>query len=236
VLRGRHPKGHAVPAARALDHPRIPPLLAEFLFTVAWQCGRIPPAKAVTFRCFAYMHGVCPEPESEKRNMDGGAPRDAEAEFRSIYERNAIAVFRFALSLGADADEAEDITAEAFARALTSATPIRELTARAYVMTIARHYFLETRRRRRKETGLAASLADHGSPPDAGVEHSSELDALRARLARLSESERAVLLMRTEYEMPYDEIARTLGISVTAAKVKAHRARRALAALIPRAS
>jgi len=42
--------------------------------------------------------------------------------------------------------------------------------------------------------------------------------------------------MRTEYEMPYDEIARTLGISVTAAKVKAHRARRALAALIPRAS
>jgi RNA polymerase sigma-70 factor (ECF subfamily) len=162
--------------------------------------------------------------------------RDAAAEFRSIYERNALAVYRFALSLGADAAEAEDITAEAFARALTSRTPIRELTARAYVMTIARHYFLETRRRRRKETGLAISLPDDSPLPDAAVEYSSELDAVRVGMHQLSDSDRAVLLMRTVHEMPYEEIARSLGISVVAAKVKAHRARRALAALIPRPS
>jgi RNA polymerase sigma-70 factor (ECF subfamily) len=39
------------------------------------------------------------------------------------------------------------------------------------------------------------------------------------------------MLMRAEYDLPYEEIARVLGISVSAAKVKVHRARLALAGL-----
>jgi RNA polymerase sigma-70 factor (ECF subfamily) len=47
----------------------------------------------------------------------------------------------------------------------------------------------------------------------------------------LPETDRAALLMRAADEMPYEEIARSLGISVGAAKVKVHRARLALARL-----
>ena len=46
-----------------------------------------------------------------------------------------------------------------------------------------------------------------------------------AALQQLPEIDRTVLLMRALDEMPYEEIAATLGISVVTAKVKVHRAR-----------
>jgi RNA polymerase sigma-70 factor, ECF subfamily len=175
--------------------------------------------------------GVCPDPN---RIVRGDATTDAGDEFRAIYERNAAHVFRFALSLGADGTEAEDITAEAFARAFTSAAPIRQETARAYLMTIARHYFLETRRRTRRETDLVVSLRDGRASPEIAAEHRAELSALGGLLTHLTDTDRTALLMRAVDDMPYEEIARALGISVGAAKVKVHRARRTLAALTSR--
>jgi RNA polymerase sigma-70 factor (ECF subfamily) len=44
-------------------------------------------------------------------------------------------------------------------------------------------------------------------------------------LQQLSEVDRAVLLMRAEDDMSYEEIAAAVGISAGAAKVKIHRAR-----------
>ena len=50
-----------------------------------------------------------------------------------------------------------------------------------------------------------------------------------AGLQKLPEIDRAALLMRAFDEMPYEEIAQSLGISLAAVKVKIHRARLALA-------
>jgi DNA-directed RNA polymerase specialized sigma24 family protein len=50
----------------------------------------------------------------------------------------------------------------------------------------------------------------------------------------LPEADRTAILMRALDKTPYEEIAWTLGISVTAAKVKVHRARIKLAGLVPR--
>jgi RNA polymerase sigma-70 factor, ECF subfamily len=52
-----------------------------------------------------------------------------------------------------------------------------------------------------------------------------------AGLQKLPEVDRAALLMRAFEEMPYEEIARALGLSLAAVKVKVHRARLALAGL-----
>ena len=49
-------------------------------------------------------------------------------------------------------------------------------------------------------------------------------------MAELPEIDRTALLLRAEHELPYDEIARVLQISLSAAKVKVHRARLRLAA------
>ena len=57
------------------------------------------------------------------------------------------------------------------------------------------------------------------------MEQSAEVRAVLAALQQLPEMERTPLLMRALDEMPYEEIAETLGISVGSARVKVHRAR-----------
>jgi RNA polymerase sigma-70 factor (ECF subfamily) len=57
------------------------------------------------------------------------------------------------------------------------------------------------------------------------MEQSEEVRTVLAGLQQLPEIDRTVLLMRTLDEMPYEEIAETLGIPVVTAKVKVHRAR-----------
>jgi RNA polymerase sigma-70 factor (ECF subfamily) len=55
------------------------------------------------------------------------------------------------------------------------------------------------------------------------------LDAVLEQLQRLPEVDRSAVLMRALESAPYEEIARALGLSVAAAKVKVHRARLTLA-------
>jgi RNA polymerase sigma-70 factor (ECF subfamily) len=57
------------------------------------------------------------------------------------------------------------------------------------------------------------------------MELNAEVRAVLAALQQLPEMDRTALLMRALDEMPYEEIADTLGITLAAAKVKVHRAR-----------
>jgi len=57
----------------------------------------------------------------------------------------------------------------------------------------------------------------------------SELRVVLAALNRLPEVDRAAVLMRADQGLSYEEIAVVLGVTVTAAKVKVHRARLKLA-------
>ena len=53
---------------------------------------------------------------------------------------------------------------------------------------------------------------------------------LEAAIAELPPRLRAVVVLRDVYDLPHDAIAAELGITETAAKVRLHRARRALKA------
>jgi RNA polymerase sigma-70 factor (ECF subfamily) len=61
------------------------------------------------------------------------------------------------------------------------------------------------------------------------IEAKEELRRTMKALQALSVTDRAALLMRAEDDLSYEEIARALGISVSSAKVKVHRARLRLA-------
>jgi RNA polymerase sigma-70 factor (ECF subfamily) len=76
---------------------------------------------------------------------------------------------------------------------------------------------------------LDVRLTDPAPSPAARAEHRAELAAVLQALQRLPEVDRAALLMRAEQGMSYDEIAAALGLSLTAVKVKIHRARLRLA-------
>ena len=147
----------------------------------------------------------------------------------TLYRRYAPDVFRFALYLSGDRDEAEDITSETFVRAWTSPEPIRAATVKGYLFTIARNLFLQALRKRRRQVGLeGVEMQDPAPGPHAQAEQSSEVEAALAALQKFSEVDRAALLMRAVHDMPYEEIARSLGISLAATRVRIHRARLAL--------
>ena len=152
-------------------------------------------------------------------------------EFAAIYQRYAQDVFRFALYLSGDRGEAEDITSETFVRAWTSPEPIRMATVKGYLLTIARNLFLQGLRRKSRQVALGDELHDPRAGPHDQAEQNAQLRAALAELQRLPEIDRAALLMRAMDEMPYEEIARALGLSLAAVKVKIHRARLGLAHL-----
>jgi RNA polymerase sigma-70 factor, ECF subfamily len=149
--------------------------------------------------------------------------------FDDLYRHHAQDVFRFALYLSGNHVEAEDLTAETFVRAWTAPEPIRMATVKGYLFTIARNLFLQSLRRRSRQVALPDTLPDPREGPHAQAEWSSELRSVLAALQELPEIDRAALLMRANDEMPYDEIARALGVSLGAARVKVHRARLKLA-------
>jgi RNA polymerase sigma-70 factor, ECF subfamily len=156
------------------------------------------------------------------------------ATIEEVYRQHAESVFRFAMYLTADHAEAEDITAETFARALTSRAPIIATTAKGYLFAIARNLYLRSIRSNSRRVPLDTAahwLTDSSVGVDVLSEHLDELRLVWRNLARLSEMDRSALLMRAIHELPYDEIARVLGVTTAAAKVKVHRARLRLAGL-----
>ena len=146
-------------------------------------------------------------------------------DFSAFYKRYAPEVFRFALYLSGERGEAEDITSETFVRVWASATQLEMRTVKSYLFTIARNLFLQGLRKRSRHVALTPEMPDSQPGLQAQIEQQAELRAVLARLQKLPEVDRAALLLRTLDEMPYEEIARVLGISVAAAKVKVHRAR-----------
>lgn len=148
--------------------------------------------------------------------------------FQELYESHAPDVYRFALWLAGDSSEAEDITSETFIRAWAHNATIRTETLKAYLFTIARNVYLEQRRKRQHQVALDDIYPDPTPGPDKLAE--SRLGLLRVQrvLQTLPEVDRAAFVLRIQHELPYAEIARVLGLSVTAAKVKVHRVRRRL--------
>lgn len=152
-------------------------------------------------------------------------------DFSAFYRKHAPEVFRFALHLCGDRSQAEDIVSETFVRLWTSPNPIEMATVKGYLFTIARNLFLQKQRNKARGAGSDKELGDlqaNQASPYSRAEQKAELRAVLARLQKLPEVDRAALLMRAVDGMPYEEIARTLGISLAAVKVKIHRARLAL--------
>jgi RNA polymerase sigma-70 factor, ECF subfamily len=128
---------------------------------------------------------------------------DAEERFTSFYEEHRRAVFRTALLLVGDREEAMDLTQEAFARAFQQwgrvASHDRPV---AWVIRVVTNLSLSWRRRSRR-VGPKVSDATHDpDPPE---------PAVVGALARLPSAQRAVIVLRFYLDQSVAEVARILG-------------------------
>lgn len=131
--------------------------------------------------------------------------------FERFYEENRDPVFRHLVRLlGPQA--AEDAFQETFLRALRAYRELQHARhLRAWVFRIATHVAFDEGRRRAPE-------------PEAEVEEAAVLDSrpAYAELAHLADDlprkERAAVVLRYGYDLPYTEIAAALGSSEEAAR------------------
>jgi len=151
--------------------------------------------------------------------------------FAEIYRQHARAVFGLALLLSGNRSDAEDLTSEAFARALASAGPIAQASVRSFLYAIVRHQLASMRRRPAVEVPGPDEIDAH---PDEA--HGPEQAAwLRQRLAlagdslaALREPERQVLVLSAVHGLSNPEIADALGLQPGNVRVRLHRARQQL--------
>jgi RNA polymerase sigma-70 factor, ECF subfamily len=144
-----------------------------------------------------------------------------------VYRRHATDVYRFSLYLCGNPSDAEDITSEAFVRLWTAPGSIDLTTVKGYLFTIARHLYIDRCRAASRLAELDPSLPSPAPSVEDRVAAQSDVARVRQAIDGLPEADRTALLMRAG-GISYEEIARALGASVGAVRVRVHRSRKRL--------
>lgn len=130
-----------------------------------------------------------------------------------------------------DAATAEDLAQVVFIKLWRNAPHYRpEAKFSTYLFTIARSLIINEYRRRGRKPVDATDPADmHAVHCDESGKRVTELDAaFESALAALPENQRTALLLWKQQELSYEDIARSMGASVTAVKTWIFRGRQRL--------
>lgn len=174
------------------------------------------------------------EPATVSRAKAG----DADA-FRLLVERHSRAVFKVAYRMTRNEHDADDVVQEVFLRAYRQMERFEErANFGTWLHRIAVNCSLDLLRSRGRhdkhhvqesEGGAMTRSAESGEPRPDRLLLSAELqEHVSAALDRLSGNERTAFVLRHFEGMPVEEIGRTLGIQVNAAKHTIFRAVRKL--------
>ena len=160
---------------------------------------------------------------------------------RELVERHREAVYRLARAATGDAEDAFDITQEAFVAAfgaLSRYDPRRSF--RGWIAAIALNKCRDRARRRavRRFLGLpmpenaAEWIADDTPSPETLAVSRDELVTTARALAALPSALKDVLILRTIEGMSQQETADALGISTKAVETRLYRARQKLSEMV----
>jgi len=153
------------------------------------------------------------------------------ARFEAIFREHYGAVVRYAVRrVGRDA--ADEVVSETF---LVAWRRLRDVPDNAlpWLFGIARKVAANELRRRDRQLRLGERVSSHVATATGDhAELVSEALRVRAAMDALSDRDREVLSLSTWERLDSQDAARALGCSVAAYKVRLHRARRRLAALL----
>lgn len=186
-----------------------------------------------------------PTPSTDDTAPSGGvdelaalaiAARDGDRDaFEELVRRTTNSTYTLALRLTNSEEDARDVVQETYLRAYRGLKNYRgdaAFTTWLYrICANCSSTFLTTRgRHRHSDIDEIGEIVDLSASAD--VERQSEAAELKDQvadaLAQLPPRLRAVIVLRDVYDLPHEAIASELGISVSAAKVRLHRARHKL--------
>lgn len=142
--------------------------------------------------------------------------------FARLYDRHVNRVFRYLRARGADGEEAADLAALTFERALRNLARFRPGGSGfgPWVLTIARNAHIDAGRRRHGTVDLAEAdqlPADGRSPEEAAIA-AEESRWIRCLVRKLPEAQRDALALRYAGGLSSREIAAVLGKSEAATR------------------
>ncbi len=166
------------------------------------------------------------------------APDDPRA-FGRLVQAFEARVYAFVLCVVGDASLARDLTQQTFFQLWQARRRYRaEGRFREYLFTIARNVCRSHQRRAFWRAWLPLDLADTVEAPDAHHElqlvQAEQYAALRAALHALPEKFRVPLTLRFIEGLEYDEIARIIGRTESAARSRIHYGLHALTQALPK--
>lgn len=168
------------------------------------------------------------------RVKQGGEP--AHEAFQTLIEIHQNAVIGTVAKMLGNASEAEDIAQQAFIR-LWKYAPRYEVRAKftTFLYTITRNLvFNETKRKQRKKEHSLEEQEENSfqqlrgkatSCPDQEILQAELKNEVDKAISHLPEKQRMAVILRRYENMPYDEIADVLEISISAVKSHLFRAR-----------
>ncbi len=164
------------------------------------------------------------------------AQRGDAGTFAVLVERYQTPVYNLAFRMLGNANDADDAAQETFLRAYARLKQFRaDQKFATWLLSIAAHHCVDQLRRRRfqwlsleNDAMLDALASDAPEPDDAFLRRENQREIERL-VAQLSPTSRIVVVLHYWYDLPLEEIARMTGQTLSAVKVKLHRARRALA-------
>jgi RNA polymerase sigma-70 factor (ECF subfamily) len=184
-------------------------------------------------------------PEEQARRCQRALPDDTVA-FEQLVARYKDRVYATAYRLMGDRQEAEDQAQEVFLKVYRGIRQLDEpatVTSWIYRITTNTCFDALSKQRRRPRTAPLdppdaegneqPRYADERSPTpeDSALRHELR-QCLEATLASLDTAGRAMLVLRDIEDRPYQEIAETLHLGLSAAKMRIHRARLAFQQLL----
>ncbi|MGI8412419.1 MAG: RNA polymerase sigma factor [Solirubrobacteraceae bacterium] len=144
--------------------------------------------------------------------------RIQDREFEQLFEEHAQSLFRFLLYRTGDRGLSEDLTADAFERALRSRAGFdhRRSSAKTWLYAIALNCLRDHARRLAAESRAIQRLPDAPALADDSVLEGVGLrDELHRALRLLSEEEREAIALRFGADLTLPEIARVTGLRLT---------------------
>ncbi|GAC1337610.1 MAG: RNA polymerase sigma factor [Myxococcales bacterium] len=150
------------------------------------------------------------------------------------YQRPVVGIAR---RFTRDQDEAEDLAQRAFINAAARAGGWRGGSFKSWlfriVVNLAKNHLRDTARFDRSEEAAEREASPVESGAQERLEEQEQRAALRRGIAQLPRRQREVLLLRIDGDLPFAEIAATLGITEVNAKVNFHHAVQKLKTLVP---
>ena len=177
--------------------------------------------------------------ESDLAEFLDAAQHGDRAAFDELVRRTYVDTYTLAFRLTSHEEDARDVVQEAYLRAWKSIGRFRgdaRFTTWLYRIT-ANTAYTHVQKRRRQRTTPLDEIHDPTetrleTSPETVADSTAGLEELAAALAQLPDTLRQIIVLKDVYGLSHETIAHETGISVAAAKVRLHRARKRLRDLL----